>query len=280
MRLLIVLPAVSLVLLGACGGGSTGFPDEDEGARNPPNAVAPLAPDYRAVFDCEARVQLSELPIPVALQGTYTLENEGEQIAYPGDGSRRGWKVRSTLELQVPAILRLQDPGIPASLTIVAREFIEVADDGSWYSLGAEIEDPLLDPPDTTRTWWASPMKLLEPTMAARQVITNPSTDVLDETFTDVLGTRASTRATAADTVVLDTPLGEIECFRSEVDETLSGVLPGSLPVDIRTERWEHPDMGLIRLEVEGLSYDGEYDGQPITIEIDRLSCLIRSLEP
>ena len=279
MRSLALLVPFAL-LLAACGGGSTGGPVDDGVIRIDSNEVAPLDPDYRAVFDATARIRISGIPLPVTLTGTYVLENEGETVVYPGDESRTGWKVRSTLTIDVPAALRLQNPELPSEIEIVAREFIQVQEDGAWMSLGGELVDPTQEPPVTLRSWWASPMQLLEPVMEPDQVIDVPLTDVLDEQFVETIGMRATSRVTQSDTEVVSTALGDLECYVTEVAETLRSAEPGALPIPIGYMRWERPDLGLVRLVGEGLSYEGIIEDQPVRIDVDRLEALLRSLEP
>ncbi len=269
----------ALLLLAACGGGGGGSSAAPVQLITS-NVVQAMPAGYRAVFDASARVSVSTAPVPIDLTGTYTLSNEGTTVVYPLDTSRSGTKVKSEIELVVPQIVRNQYPSLPATVLLTLREYVEFANDGTWYALGGDAEDPTAVPPVTHVSWAATPTVDFEPTIFPGQTVDVPETDVLADDLVTVLASRKSTRTVALATEVLDTPLGRLECYRSDVIETVQPNAPGALPVEVTYRRWERPDLGLIQLHLENYQVTVTYQMQPVTITVQRMDAYLRSLAP
>ena len=274
-----LLLTVCLGLLVACGGGGTGGPSGPDVVKIESNDVDPLSPTYRAVFDCTATFRVSGTALPITVDGTLTIENEGVMVTHPVYSSREGWKVKNTLVLIVPASIRAQIPTLPETITVVVREYVEVAVDGSWYSLGGDAEDPTTDPVETYQSWFDLPLLNLQPTMFAGQTFTSGPSDVLNETATETLAWRQNLRTVAQETENVNTPLGLLECYRATVIETVTPNVTEPQATEILYERWERPDMGLIRMHAEGYEITVDNDGTPVTITLDSLDCTLLSLE-
>lgn len=259
----------------ACGGGGGGGGGQGVlGIQDA--AVQPLSPDYRATFSVTGTATASSAPVSIPLTGSLTLENEGVQVVYPVEVSRTGWRVKTTLVLDVPLIVRTQYPQLPAQITVAYTEFIEMAADGSWTSLGAETTDTVSGGGGTYRTWASAPLLLRRPQLLAGQVIDNPTTDMLSDDLSTVAGTRRLVRTVAPSTTTLVTPLGAMECLVVDEVETLSGGSVPATPVSYR--RWERPDYGVLRLEIDTFTYAGTFDGQPTTLTVRDVVAALESL--
>lgn len=219
-------------------------------------------------------------PTPIGLSGTYTIENTGDTVVSPLDALQVGTKVANTLVLDVPLAVRTQVPQLPPQVTGTFTEYIRFAPDGSWYSLGYDGTDIWSGSNQTYYAWASPPVKLREPEMAAGQVIQNPTVDMLADDLTTVLLQRQLTRATANATEVLHTPMGMLECYVVTDTETLTIDTAGAPPPPIVYRRWERPDYGVLRLELDAISYTTEYNMQPLTVTLRNVVCVLRSLTP
>ena len=267
-------------LAAACGGGG-GSPvvaPRVEGIQSPD--VDALSPTYRAVFACRARANVPAFPAGIDVTGTLTIENSGEIVTSPLDGSRSGSRVVTTLVLVVPTVVRLQAPQLPPTITVSYAEIIEVDMDGAWYLLGRETTDPRVGIDESYRSWAASPILLQAPQMIAGQTVGNPPTDVLADDLVTVLAVRQLTRTFAGETEALSTVLGRLECHvvTEEDRYTDLGDLPGPYALD--STRWERPDLGPLRIEYESFTYEGEFEGEPISVTLRDIVCELESLQP
>jgi hypothetical protein len=271
----LLLPLVFLAVACGGGGGGTSTP-QVLGIQT--STVDPMGMDYRAVFDCTATVSVSTNPASLGLTGTYTVENTGNVISYAPDRGRQGMEVLNTLVLDIPAVVRTQYPQLPPTVTLSFTDYVEVAQDGTWYSLGQETTDTYSGNGTTYRTWAAAPIKIMEPELFPGQSFSNPAVDMLSDDLSTVVATRQLTRSTAAGSEILNTPLGALQCYVTTQTETVTPQTGDTTPYTAVFLRWERPDYGLLRLEIDEFSVDVVYEEQPLTVTLRDVVCVLRSL--
>lgn len=277
MRTLVALLPLLALLVACGGGGGAGDPAGEVLGIAGPDVLPPSA-DYRAVFACSAQAQASTAPIGLTLTGRLTIENAGTTVVYPLEPARSALEMRNTLVLDVPALVRTQVPQLPEQVTVLATDYVEVAADGAWYSLGGATTDTRPGFGETYRTWASSPILVRRPQLLPGQVIDNAAVEMLAEDLVTVLATRRLVRSVSDETVVLTTPLGRLECYVVEEVETLQGTAPDAEPQVVAYRRWERPDFGVLRLELDLFSVTIEGDTGPVTVTLRNVECALESL--
>ncbi|MFV1957804.1 MAG: hypothetical protein ACC662_00180 [Planctomycetota bacterium] len=305
MRWSLPLLVLGVLLLPACGGGGTSgsnlTPPPDTVVKITSNDVGPITTTYRAVYDWQASVSVSGQALDTTVTGTLTIENEGTKTNYPVDPTKDGWSMKTTIVLRLTALQRAliataienqtgTRPDIPSELPAVATVYVHEAEDGSRWSLGGVVDNPLSseDPAPTYGGWWETPMLEVESTMFGGQTFGNDATDLLADDLVTVLATRSNSFSIASSTQELDVLGKTYETYVTTVTETLAVepssptalVAGGTGPTIATYTRWERPDMGILAFQADDRTFTVDAGGTPTTITLENMNGTIRSFTP